>query len=233
MLSFVYLILASPLGRFAVARGSAGRTWATRPAAVRAHLRNVARGPVDAARFAVAFGWQRYLRPGRKVPGFYVRSAANAYPLVYHGEHLPQRDSHVRLSRERDALGVPRLETHLRFAEGELEDAVRAYRHVDAHLRRHGVGRVELVRRSRRGGARPALRRLPPGGHHADGAPARGRRGRRGRLRAHRANLHVASSSILPTSGQANSTFTALALTLRLADHLDATLRAAPVLRAA
>ena len=33
-------------------------------------------------------------------------------------------------------------------------------------------------------------------------------------------NLYVASASVLPTSGQANPTFTAVALAIRLAHHL-------------
>jgi len=33
-------------------------------------------------------------------------------------------------------------------------------------------------------------------------------------------NLHIASSAVFPTSGQANPTLTLLALALRLADHL-------------
>ncbi len=34
------------------------------------------------------------------------------------------------------------------------------------------------------------------------------------------ANLHVAGSSVFPTSGHANATFTIVQLALRLADHL-------------
>ena len=34
------------------------------------------------------------------------------------------------------------------------------------------------------------------------------------------ANLHVAGSSVFPTSGRANPTYTLVALALRLADHL-------------
>jgi choline dehydrogenase-like flavoprotein len=43
------------------------------------------------------------------------------------------------------------------------------------------------------------------------------------------ANLHVASSSVFPTTGQANSTFLATALAIRLANHLN--VRAAAEIR--
>jgi choline dehydrogenase-like flavoprotein len=39
-------------------------------------------------------------------------------------------------------------------------------------------------------------------------------------------NLFVASSSVFPTTGQANPTFMAVALAIRLADHLARALRA-------
>ena len=44
-----------------------------------------------------------------------------------------------------------------------------------------------------------------------------------GRIHA-MANLYIAGSSVFPTSGYANPTFTIVALALRLADHLKARL---------
>src|SRR5690606_2842155 len=41
-------------------------------------------------------------------------------------------------------------------------------------------------------------------------------------------NLHVASASVFPTSGQANPTLTLLALTFRLAEHLGRNGQAQP-----
>jgi choline dehydrogenase-like flavoprotein len=36
-------------------------------------------------------------------------------------------------------------------------------------------------------------------------------------------NVYVAGSSVFPSMGAANPTFTAMALALRLADHIDST----------
>jgi hypothetical protein len=112
ILSFVYLVLISPLGRYCVSEGIRQAHVKTRePTTVRAHLRNLLRDLPGAASFAAAFAYRRFLRSGRRVPGFFVRSAANAYPLLYHGEHLPHYSSFVEPSEERDEHGMPRLRT--------------------------------------------------------------------------------------------------------------------------
>jgi choline dehydrogenase-like flavoprotein len=221
VLSFVYLALASPLGRFAVAEGIRQAHLAGRRDEARRHWRNVLSHPLGAAAFAIRFGYDRYLRRGRKVPGFFIRSASNTYPLVYHAEHLPSYDSHVRLSDERDALGVPRLETHLAFREEEAEAAVRAHEQLDDHLRTCGVGRVEITEPEP---AASAMRQFF-GGYHQSGTTRMSTDPKDGvvdpNLAVHGTdNLFVASSSTFPTSSQANSTFTIIVFTLRLAQHL-------------
>ena len=231
VLSLVYLILASPLGRFAVAEGiRQAHLGAQESGSVAGHVRNLVANLRDAARFAAGFGYGRYLRRGRKLPGFYVASAANAYPLVYHAEHVPHHRSHVRLGAERDALGVPRVETHLHFAEREVENAVRAHRVLDAYLRRQGVGRVALDAGDLEAAAHGQLF----GGYHQAGTTRMSAAADGGvldrDLRVHTVrNLHVASSSAFPTSGQANSTFMIVAFALRLAEHLDRSLRPAAI----
>ncbi len=226
VLSFVYLMLVSPLGGRFVAEGiRRAHTEGDYPGGVGAHLRNVLRGLPQAAAFAASFGWSRFLRRGRKVPGFYVRSAANAYPLLYHAEHLPHRESEVVLSEERDALGMPRLRTRLHFSAADVEAVRRAHEVLDRTLRAQGLGEVEFIDDD----VEAAVRAQLFGGYHQAGTtrmsldPADGVLDRD--LAVHGFDdLFVASSSAFPTSGQANSTFTLTAFAVRLADHLDAEL---------
>jgi choline dehydrogenase-like flavoprotein len=225
VLSFVYLVLRSPLGRFAVAdaiRQLHVRT--TRPPRLRDHLLNVARGLVPATRFAVTFGYERYLRPGRKVPGFFVKSQANEYPLMYHGEHISHADSFVEPTGERDALGLPRFRTHLHYSRDDISSVRRAMEELDGYVREHRVGRVEFLypdvdvamRRCLQGG----------GGYHQTGItrmselPEDGVVDRNLAVHGFR-DLYIASTSTFPSSGQANPTFTGIAFAVRLADHLD------------
>jgi choline dehydrogenase-like flavoprotein len=226
VLSFVYLMLISPLGGRFVAEGiRQAHTKTRQPTTVRAHLRNVARDLWPAARFAADFGYRRFLRRGRKVPGFYVPSAANAYPLLYHGEHLPHWDSRVEPTQERDALGMPRLRIRLRFSDLDVESVRRAHELLDRSLRAQGLGEVEMLYDDVEGAVREQLF----GGYHQAGTTRMSSRPADGVVDADLAvhgfdDLFVASSSTFPTSSQANSTFTLTAFAVRLADRLSAEL---------
>jgi choline dehydrogenase-like flavoprotein len=226
VLSFVYLMLVSPLGNRFVAEGiRQAHTKARQPTTVRAHLGNVIRDFWPAARFAVEFGYRRFLRRGRKVPGFYVPSAANVYPLLYHGEHLPHWESRVEPTQERDALGMPRLRTHLHFSDRDVESVRRAHEVLDRSLRAQGLGEVEMLYDDVEGAVREQLF----GGYHQAGTTRMSSRPGDGVVDCNLAvhgfdDLFLASSSIFPTSSQANSTFMLTAFAVRLADRLSAEL---------
>jgi choline dehydrogenase-like flavoprotein len=231
-LSLAYLALRSPAGRFlapdalrlamtGLARvpGAAYGAGPTSPAS--AHVRNLVRDAPSAARFAASFGAKRLLARGRRAPGFAVYRADNRYPLHYHGEHVPRRDSRVTLSDERDALGLPRLKIDIRFGDDDVEGIVRAHALWDDYLRRHGAGRVEYLSDDVAGSVRAAL----GGGFHQAGTTRMSARSEDGVVDANLAvhgvpALHVVSSSVFPTSSQANSTFMIVPFALRLVERL-------------
>jgi choline dehydrogenase-like flavoprotein len=236
VLSFAYLILASPLGRVlsppAQRAAMTGHDvpgvpyGAVERGPVPAHLRNLVRDAGPTARWAIDFGRRRFLARRRRVPGFFVYSAANTYPLLFHGEHLPHPDSRVTLARETDELGMPRLHIDIRFSDADIDGVVRAHESWDAHLREQGCGWLEYVS----GDVAGAVRERIGGGFHQAGTtrmsadPADGVLDRD--LAVHGFDdLFVVSSSAFVTSGQANSTFMIGAFAVRLADHLRAGLR--------
>jgi choline dehydrogenase-like flavoprotein len=232
ILSFIYLALTSPLGGRFVPEGIRRRKIDTDIRGSNLlHLRNIARRLPRVARFALEFGYERFLRPGYKVPGIFIPSASNTYRLYYHGEHLPHRGSHIEPARERDALGVPRMQTSLRFQDEEIRNAIRVHRHFDRYLRTHGIGYLEYLP----GDPEVRFREQLLDGYHQAGTTRMSSRPEDGVLDSELAvhgfdDLFVASSSAFPTSGQANSTFMIVALALRLADHLHRTLSPAIVL---
>lgn len=236
VLSFAYLALASPLGR-AFAPDAQRRSLTgdsvpgapygpVEPGPLREHLRNMAREPGPTARFVVDFGARRFLARHRRVPGFFVYNAGNTYPLQFHCEHLPNRDSRVTLAEDRDALGMQRLNIDIRFCDDDVDGVLRAHRHWDEHLRRYGCGRVEYLAQD----IPAAVRDRIGGGFHQVGTTRMSARPEDGVLTPDLAvhgfdDLFVASSSAFVTSSQANSTFMIVVFALRLADRLRAELR--------
>jgi choline dehydrogenase-like flavoprotein len=222
ILSFAYLMLVSPVGRSLVAEGiRQAHIESTGPVSLRAHLRNVVRDLGPAVRFALEFGYKRFVKRGRKVPGFFVPSAANIYPLLYHAEHLPHRESFVRPASDRDALGMPRLQTHLWFSDEDVQSVLRAHKHLDDYLRGHGLGELEYLHDD----IECAVRQQLFGGYHQAGTTRMSARPQDGVVDGSLAvhgfdDLFVASGSTFVTSGQANTTFMIVAFALRLADQL-------------
>ena len=229
-LSLIYLILASPLGRHVIAESiRLSKVKPDNPVSTWLHIRNVVRRLPSAVRFAVTFGYRRMLKPGRKVPGLIARSRSNVYPIYYQAEHLPNWDSYMTLTSETDALGMPRMRTHMRFSDEDIRHAVRAHEYFDRYLRRCGLGRLEYLCNDLEACLRK--QQLGHGGYHQAGTTRMSERPEDGVLDPHLAvhgfeDLFVASGSAFPTSGQANSTFMIVVLALRLADHLRGTLRA-------
>jgi hypothetical protein len=230
-LSFLYLALASPMGRRFISEGIRQRKISTSDAVSHwQHVRNVVRRLPQATLFAATFGYERYLKTGHKVPGIFLASASNVYPLYYHGEHLPHHSSHIAPASELDALGVPRMRTRLRFEDDDIRGALRAHEHFDRYLRRHDIGHLEYIHAD----PHAAFREQLLDGYHQAGTTRMSARPEDGvldsQLAVHGFNdLFVASSSAFVTSGQANSTFTIVVLALRLAERLHRTLRSTPI----
>jgi GMC oxidoreductase len=225
ILSGVYLTLISPLGRFLLAEAIRKEgTKTAAPVSRWLHVRNILRDLSSSARFAVSFTWRRILKPGRKAPGFFVGSAENVYPLHYHGEHAPSWNSRVELSDELDALGMPRLRTRLEYAETDVSNVRSVLERIDRHLRDHGAGYLEYTRDDVEAAVWAYLEGRA--GYHQTGTTRMSRLPEDGVVDANLTvhgvdNLSVASTSVLPTSSQANPTLTGIALCVRLADHLS------------
>ncbi|OBF70958.1 choline dehydrogenase [Mycobacterium sp. 852002-51613_SCH5001154] len=224
ILSGVYLTLISPIGRFLLAEAiRAKHTQTDGPPRILAHLRNVVRDLFPSIRFAITFSYARFFRRGRKAPGFFVKSADNRYLLHYHGEHLPHWESRVELADDRDALGMRRIRTHIHFSDDDYQSVRRAIAAIDEHLRRHGAGRVEWLTDDVEGAVREFL--AGHAGYHQAGTTRMSHTPDGGvvdpDLQVHGVRgLYVASTSVLPTSSQANPTLVGIALGVRLADRL-------------
>jgi choline dehydrogenase-like flavoprotein len=153
----------------------------------------------------------RVLKAGRDTFG---RSPAEL-GLTNYCEQAPNRESRVYLSEERDALNMQRLVLDWKIGPEVTRTIARLHELLDVHLRKNGLGAY-----ANDGVEQPYL----DAAHHM-GTTRMSTTPRFGVVDAdckvHGVeNLFIAGSSVFPTSGHANPTWTIVALTLRLADHL-------------
>lgn len=223
ILSLVYLALRDPrIGSRVVAEAIRQRHIPDPPPPVWPHLANLVTGLPSAVMFSADFFRRRYFSRHR-LPGFFVQNRARRYALAYHGEQVPDARSRVWLTGERDRLGLPRLAIDLRFAAADARSLVATHDLMDRWLRRNGIGALEyampmeereaaILNQASHGTHQIGLARM--GVSRAEGVVD-------GNLQSFDApNLHLAGCAVLPTSGQANPTLTAVALALRLGDRL-------------
>ncbi len=136
-------------------------------------------------------------------------------------EPTPNRSSRVRLGDARDALGQPRAVLDWRLEPADAECVHGTLRTFGRMLGAAGLARLRSVFPA---SGFDTLRTVQT--HHHMGTtrmhpdPARGVVDARCRVHGF-ANLWVAGSSVFPTSGTANPTYTILALAFRLAEQLD------------
>jgi choline dehydrogenase-like flavoprotein len=229
VLSSVFLALAfPPTGRRLLSEAIRLAHTGPRPYKLAAHFKNAILGAPRGAKDIYGILYDRFFGKPRK-PGFLVRNRGGQYALHYHAEQVPRPESRIQLSAERDAFGMARARIDLRYTEQDFQSVIDSHRVLDEALRANGMGRLQY-----RYPADELLARVNE--HASDGLHQVGTT-RMGadpaesvvdaNLKVHGLeNLYVASSSVFPTTGQANSTLLAVAFGLRLAAYLDSSARA-------
>jgi choline dehydrogenase-like flavoprotein len=150
--------------------------------------------------------------------------------LTTGGEQEPNPQSRVSLADERDALGMRRLVLDWRVSERDLRSWRRLAEVVATEFERLDLGSVDLDMEKLPDDP-DRIEGLVDAGHHM-GTTRMAADPRQGVVdadcRVHGIeNLFIASSAVFPTGGFSNPTYTIVALALRLADRLKATVGAA------
>ncbi len=140
-------------------------------------------------------------------------------------EQTPNPDSRVSLAETRDALGLRRIRLDWRLTEQERRSVVEHIRTAAMELGALGIGR--MLTDILDDGRWPD--KVVGGSHHMGTTrmhddPRQGVVDRNCKVHGV-GNLYIAGSSVFPTSGVSNPTLTLVALTLRLADHLQPLLK--------
>lgn len=143
--------------------------------------------------------------------------------LAFTAEQIPHAESMVRLGGDTDALGMARVEVDWRIDGRELASLADFARRIRDVLGKRGLAHVVLDPDLER--EDPAFLAKVDDSIHQMSTARIGRTADDGvvdeTLRVHGTdNLYVAGAAVFPVTGFANPTFTAIALALRLCDHL-------------
>jgi choline dehydrogenase-like flavoprotein len=223
VLSAVFLALAfPPAGRRLLPEAIRLAHTGPKPYKLGAHLRNAVLGAPRGARDMVRILRDRFVKKPKK-PGFLVPNKGGKYALHYHAEQVPDPASRITLGKDADAFGVPRAVIDLRFTEQDVQSVIDSHAVLDEALRANGIGRLEYWYSAEQ--VRQWVWEQAADGFHQVGTTRIGDDPAQSvvdaDLKVHGVeNLYVASSSVFPTTGQANSTLLAVAFAVRLAERL-------------
>jgi len=147
--------------------------------------------------------------------------------IKYTMEQIPNPDSRITLSSDKDHFGLPKVKLNWKFVEADKKNMQQSLLYLGAEVGRLSAGRFWI---------RPRINfnddkawPFPHGvGCHHIGTTRMHDDPRHGVVDRNCAvhgvpNLYIAGSSVFTTSGVSNPTLTIVALALRLADHLKAT----------
>jgi len=219
ILSSAYLALSNPLIGPKLLSDSLRKLVTEGETQVSQHLINIAADLPALLAFAPGFVYSRFIRKPA-IPGLQFCNRGHKYSLHYHAEHLPCSSSRISLDDKTDEFGLPRVKLDLRFTQSDAEAIKRAHKLLAQWLAECGLG--ELNFHVREDELADLILDQASDGVHQIGTARMALNAREGVVDGNGKvfdckNLFVSSSAVFPTSGQANPTFSAIALAVRQA----------------
>lgn len=144
--------------------------------------------------------------------------------IFNHFEQMPNAESQITLSSQRDLLGLNKLKIDLRISNEDKYSLIRFHEILGSHLEKLEIGYLT----SDISDEGNFWSELTDSSHHL-GTTRMSDDPKKGVVDKHCKvhdinNLYIAGSSVFPTGGHANPTLTIVALALKLADHLKSSI---------
>lgn len=220
-MSFMYLAMITPfLGKRLAPPAIAHSITQGRVTGISQHLGNIVKDFPKSLGIPARIFYSRYCIK-RKLPGVFLHSARNVYALHFHAEQVPVPENRMDLAEDQETLNI-----HYKLADQDVDSVIRTHELLDEWLRNCKCGELEYW--FSKSELPMAIRSMSVDGLHQVGTTRIAQSADDGVVDQNLKvwgvpNLYVCSSSVFPTSGQANPTFLLGAFAVRLARHLSST----------
>ncbi len=195
-----------------IGTGKYGMYWA--------HIKNILSGSAGLVSVLPQFSRKRFLQK-RRIPSLLLKPGNNTFSLYFQAEQIPNRDCRITLSEETDHFGIPRINIDFKISDQDVNSIYKAHQLIQRELIRQNCGTLTFTGEDPVEDIRNCHAVM---GHHIgttrmSADPNKGVVDENCKIHM-MDNLYIASSSVFPTSSQANPVLTTVALAIRLADHL-------------
>ena len=218
-MSFMYLAMITPflskrLAPPAIAQSiTRGKVFG-----IAQHLKNILKDFPKSLTIPATTFYSRYLVK-RKLPGVFLYSPRNVYALHFHAEQVPVPENRMELAQDGETLNI-----YYKYTGQDVDSIIRTHEFLDKWLRRCKCG--ELNYWFPKDELPAAIRSMSMDGLHQVGTTRIAATADDGvvdeNLKVWGTNtIYVCSSSVFPTSSQANPTLLLGAFAVRLAHHLS------------
>lgn len=218
-MSFMYLAMITPgLGKKLAPPAIAQSITKGKVAGVPQHIGNVLKDLPKSLTIPASIFYLRYCIK-RKLPGVFLHSPRNIYALHFHAEQVPVPENRMDLAPDEETLNI-----HYKLMDQDIDSVIRTHELLDKWLRQCQCGELEYW--FPKNDLPAAIRSMSMDGLHQVGTTRIAATAADGVVDENlkvwgTSNLYVCSSSVFPTSGQANPTFLLGAFAVRLAHHLS------------
>ncbi|MDR3456899.1 MAG: GMC oxidoreductase [Verrucomicrobiae bacterium] len=219
-MSFMYLAMITPgLGKRLAPPAIAQAFTKGKSSGISPHIKNILKDLPGSLTMPAAIFYSRYCMK-RKLPGVFLYSQRNVYALHFHAEQVPVPENRMELAEDGETLNI-----HYKYTGQDIDSVIRTHEFLDRWLRQCKCGALEYWFPKNELPA--AIQSISKDGLHQVGTTRISATADEGVVDDDLKvwgvpNLHVCSSSVFPTSGQANPTFLLGAFAVRLAHHLSA-----------
>jgi hypothetical protein len=218
-MSFMYLAMITPLlGKRLAPPAIAYSITKGQTKNIRKHIWNIIKDlPGSLTTPAVIF-YKRYCIK-RKLPGIFLYSPKNIYALYFHAEQTPVAQNRMELDPTTDTLVI-----HYSITDTDVNSVIQLHEALDQWLRDSHCGSLQYWYPKEE--LPETIRKICKDGIHQIGTTRIADSAAKGVVDSTlkiwgTKNVFVCSSSVFPTSGQANPTFFLGAFAVRLANHLN------------